>query len=101
MIIRKKDLEAKWYTFNKDVKLLIRPFKFSKFKLEDIENSLLEEFDYCVVDWKGIFEDDGKTPYKCNKEHKLELFDYYNPLRIFVALENRKARDELEKSLKN
>lgn len=86
MILKKKIAEGKWVKFEGKVEFLIRPFKFSKLNIElsDTIEILVEKFLYCVVDWKGIYEEDNKTVAKCTKDSKMFVFDYYSKEREFV-----------------
>lgn len=101
MKINKKIKESKWCKFEGKVEFQIRPFKFSKFKLDDVSAGLKEKFIYCLTDWKGLTEEDDKTLFKCTTENKELLYDYYDNVREFVFAEVQKQQDKLEKSIKN
>lgn len=103
MIIKKNNKEGKWCKFDKGVEFRLRLFKYSKLNLEIEETTegLIERFLYCVEDWKGIFEEDGKTPLKCNSENKINIFDYYRGVREFVFTEIIKMELGMGKAVKN
>lgn len=101
MKISKKIKEGKWYKFEGKVEFQIRPFKFSEFKLDDVAQGLKGKFMYCVEDWKGLTDDDEKTPLKCIDENKEFIYDYYDKVREFIFEQIQKQQDELEKSIKN
>lgn len=94
MIIRKKDIESKWYKYKEKVEFLIRPFKNSEINLDEGDYGK-QQFLYCLVDWKGITEEDKTTVFKCNKENKELFFDYYTEIVLFI----RDTLEELEKSI--
>lgn len=101
MKISKKIKDSVWCKYEGNVEFLIRPFKFSQFKLEDVSKGLHEKFMYCLVDWKGLTEEDGKTKLKCNQEHKELIYDYYDAVREFIFKQIQSMQEKLEKSLKN
>jgi len=103
MIINKSATEAKWFKFgktNSKVEFLIRPFRFSIMKLEDVSTGMMQQFTYCVVDWKGI-NDEKEKPLECNDENKEFLYDYYDDVRGFVFEKQEELKVVREKSLKN
>ena len=101
MIIKKKNMNGKWCKFEGKVEFLIKPFKFSKFKMEDVSKGLKEKFIYCIADWKGITEEDDKTEFKCTVANKEHIYDYYDKVREFVFKHIQGIQEDLEKSLKN
>lgn len=104
MIIKRKLLEGKWYEFEEGIEFLIRPFKFSEYRLknkDDVMKSLKAKFIFCLVDWKGINDEDDKTVFKCTNENKGLLFDHYNEVREFISEKIGKIEEDFNKSLKN
>lgn len=99
MIVRKKDIEAKWYKYEGKVEFLIRPFKNSEY---DVEKNLgKQQFMFCLVDWKGITEEDKKTIFKCNKENKELFFDYYVDIVLFLRDKLNEVEDKMSNAIKN
>lgn len=92
MKVNKKATQEKWFEMdsNKDVKFLIRPFPMFMRRYDNTSDNLSqykngkEKFMYCVVDWKGIIDEEDK-PLKCNKENKEYIFDFVAPLAIFIV----------------
>lgn len=100
MNISKKVVEPKWFDFDKEVKFKIQPFKFSEVNAPDIMKAMLERFKYCLLDWEGLFEEDGKTKLPVNDENKVFLYDYYSDIRNFVVANSNFEEEEPEKKLK-
>jgi len=103
MKINKKNVEAKWFKFgkgNSKVEFLIRPFKFSVMKLDNVAEGMMQQFNYCTTDWKGI-NDENDKPLECNDENKQYLYDYYTDVREFVFEKQEELRTKLNKSLGN
>ena len=98
MKISRKIDEPKWYKLNKNTEFQIRPFPFSSQTAIEIMAMMLEQFKYCVMDWKGVLDEDGKTKLAVNDENKTFLYDYYPDIRDFVI---SNARSVADKSLKN
>lgn len=82
MIIKNK--EPKWFELNKKTKFQIKPFPFSAMTSSDIMPLLLEQFQHCLVDWEGVYGDDGKTKLPVNKTNKRLIYDHYKEVREFV-----------------
>ena len=104
MIIKKKLKEGVWCKYKDKVEFQIRLFKFSKLKITAIDNiteGLAEKFCYCLVDWKGVFDEDNKTEFKCTPENKNYIYDYYEEVREFIFEKIKAQQDKLEKSIKN
>lgn len=101
MKINKKIAESKWCKFEGKVEFLIRPFKFSEFKLDDVSIGLRGQFVFCVVDWKGLTDEDGKTEFKCTTENKEFIYDYYENVRNFVFEQTKQQQEGLGKAVKN
>lgn len=103
MIIKKKLDEGVWCKYKGKIEFLIRVFKISEFDFEEKSSaaSLLNNYLYCLVDWKGLTDDDGKTKFECTKENKEYLYNYYTEIREFVFEEVKNQQDKLEKSIKN
>lgn len=103
MNIKKGLDKGVWCKYKEGIEFLIRVFKISEFDFEEKSSSktLMNNFMYCLADWKGITEEDGKTKFKCTKENKEYIYNYYIETREFVFGEIKKQQDELEKSIKN
>lgn len=106
MIIKKEIDGKQWCKFKGNVEFLIRPSKFSEldvvaFKEGNFNRVALGKFLYCIVDWKGLTEEDKKTKLECSKENKEMIYDYYNDVRLFILNSIKKVESDLDKSLKN
>lgn len=101
MKINRKLTIEKWEKFDGEVEFLIRRFPFSELSgIDKVGKLLSEQFCYCIVDWKGLVDEEDK-PLICNDENKLFLYDYYEDVRNFV-FEKVKLLDEKEvKETKN
>lgn len=101
MKISRKIKMEKWEKFNGKVEFLIRMFPFSELNgLEKIGKLLSEQFCYCIVDWKGLTDEDDK-PLICDDENKLFLYDYYEDVRNFVFEKIKLLNEKEVKNLKN
>lgn len=100
MKIIKKNTEAKWFKFEGKVEFLIKPFRFSIMKLDDVSQGMLQQFKYCIVEWKGLVGEDDK-PFKCDDENKEYIYDYYTDVREFVFEKQNELKDRIDKQLKN
>lgn len=101
MIIRKKDIESKWFKYKGGLEFQIRPFKSSEHVFGSNRDIVKLKFVYCLVDWKGLTDDDGKTPYKCTKENKEYLYDYYEEVSVFVIEKLVELQTNLDNAIKN
>lgn len=103
MIIKRKLDKGVWCKYKGKIELLIRIFKISELDFEEKSSAktLLSNYLYCLVDWKGLTDEDGKTEFKCTDENKEYLYNYYNEIREFVFEETKKQQDKLDKSIKN
>lgn len=103
MNINKKIAGNTWvkYDDNTDVEFLLRPVPYSYMKAdtETLPEVLAANFDYCVVDWKGL-DSDGEV-FECNAENKRYLFDYVTPIREFVMLKVSEINKSITEDLKN
>lgn len=84
MKIDKNIIEPKWYEFNKSVKFKIKPFPFSAQTNTTVLPLMEEQFMFCLVDWQGIHEKDGKTKLPVTDENKKFLYDYSAAIMNFV-----------------
>ena len=101
MIINKKAIEATWHDLNKEVKIKIQPFKSSQATTMNIGALLKEQYMYSLVDWDGIFDEDGTTKLPVNDENKEFLYDYYGDIRNFVLSNSYIDTDKKAKKAKN
>ena len=103
MKINTKSDKGIWFDYPEDeeVKFLIRPYPMSQLNLELSEvEAGLNELQYCLVDWKGMYDEEGK-PLECNKDNKTYIFDYYLKVRAFVKEKITELMFDIEKQLKN
>ena len=103
MIIKKKLDDGVWCKYKGKIEFLIRIFKISELDFEETSSgkTLLNNYMYCLVNWKGLTDEDGKTEFKCTDENKEYLYNYYNEIREFVFNEVKSQQEKLEKSIKN
>ena len=89
MIINKKLIKEKWYDLDKKVSFKIKPFPISHNILrsigkDDTIDIWWKMFDYSLIDWKGINDENDKLM-ECNDENKKFLFDYSQDVMMFVC----------------
>lgn len=103
MIIKKKLDEGVWCKYKGKIEFLIRLFKISELDFEEksTAKTIMNNYMYCLVDWKGFTDEDGKTEFKCTKENKEYVYNYYADVREFVFKEIKGQQDKLEASVKN
>lgn len=101
MNIKKKDTVGKWYKYDDTVSFLVRPYRTSEFDFEDTDHALKQQFMYCVADWKGITSEDNKTVFKCNKENKEYIHEYYIHIVAFINKTVNDIATRMHKSVKN
>lgn len=100
MKINKKAVKSNWFDFNEKVKFNLKPFPFSSVKLSDVDATLWAQFDFCVIDWKGLEDDEGKA-LKCDEENKRFIFDYVPELREFIFTSVRTYNEKINGEIKN
>lgn len=105
MKINRKNLEGKWVDWEHGVKLLLRPFPssegiFAPQNAKEIAEASWIRFDYCVLDWEGIEDEEGNT-LECNSENKRLIFDYVEDLLSFVIVKTRQIGNEMSDELGN
>lgn len=108
--INKKNVAARWFDLPEDpqVKLLIRPFALRNYNRVPIDTnkvsgeSLWEQFDWSLMDWKGMVGEDGKKE-KCNEKNKNFVFNYDTQIMNFVLEKANELKKDVvsEESSKN
>jgi len=98
MIIKK--IENKFYEYSKGVEFQIQPLRFSTVNLDAVTDSVKEQFEYCLMGWKGL-TDENDEEFKYNEENKTFLYDYYKDVREFVFKIVNEIQAELDGDLKN
>lgn len=105
MKITKKIVEPEWvdYPEQEGVKFKIRQFPitsvaFLSSEKQNMHDFAWERFNYIVVDWEGIVDDDDK-PLECNEENKRFIFDWYIEIMTWVSQYSTDASLELKKKL--
>lgn len=90
MKVNKKAAKQKWVELDtdKDTKFLIQPFPLSRGHYIPTDDSSIylhmkERFIYCIIDWKGIVDEEDK-PLKCNDENKDFIFEYVSQISSFI-----------------
>lgn len=104
MKINTNKVGSSWHTIVIDdceVSVLLRPQPYSMIKINtnDMDQVLLNQFLYCVVEWKGLVGSDD-LDLKCDDDNKTFIYDYVHPLRnqIIEKLNeiNKKVADEVK-----
>lgn len=96
----KLNVKERWVKLEDDVEVLLRPFPFSMFDITKVDAVLWQQFDYCVKDWKGVEDDDGKE-FKCNEANKKYVFDFVDDFRNPVVNEIVNLSNVVEERSKN
>ena len=89
---------------DQDVKIKLRrfPLSLSLFAPNDpdgIVKLAWQRFDYCIVEWQGFVDEEGKE-LECNTENKKTVFDFYEITMLWVASELRKLETPAKKKSK-
>jgi hypothetical protein len=90
MLVLKKVYEEKWIEHPEypTLRVKIRPFPMSALSLkpgEAASNMFQMEtiFKYCCIEWEGVLDEEEK-PIPCTDENKQKVFDYANPIALWV-----------------
>ena len=94
MKIKKSAVKTNWFKYNETVQFNLKPFPFSSVKVSDFDATLWEQFKFCVVDWKGLEDEDGKK-LKCDEENKQFIFDFVPELREHVFASVRTYNEKI------
>ena len=100
MIINKKDYNKKWHKFDEETSVLIRPFPFSEHKSTEVMEMAKNQFFFCLEDWKGLKDSDGKIM-KCTDDNKILVYDYVQELRDFIIQKSIGLAEEISEEVKN
>ena len=101
MRINKRVTDGKWCKFEEGTEFKIRPFRLSTLSnLDAGMDNLKLQFNYCLVDWKGV-ENESGGKLNCNDENKLWFFDFGDAVREFVFAEADKMKVTFDKEIKN
>lgn len=105
MKLNTKKVSTGWFEYeDADAKasFCIRPYAYSEAKLssDDLGEVLLQQFLYCLTDWKGLTDEDDND-FECNDENKLFIYDYVPKLRDFVLIKANELNAILNLELKN
>ena len=93
--------EAVWFPWEGNTEIEIRSFPYSQLLAgEGFVEGLWSQFNYCVMNWKGFVDEEGKE-YSCNEETKRYLFDYSKKLQGFVYVKAKELNDKVLSELKN
>ncbi len=104
-VIKKKSIVEQWVEWKGDVRLLLRPFAFSQgifvpTNAKEVAEAMWVQFNYCIMDWEGIEDEDGNT-LECNEENKKLLFDYVEDLLDFVFHKVKEVTSDVSDELGN
>lgn len=99
MKINKKKYTQKWVTDEEGSSFLIRPYAFSRFKKSvnlkrslvgdiDIDGAdLWDRFNYCLIDWKNVKDEEIGEDVDYSDEMKLWVFNYDDTTRNWLLNE--------------
>lgn len=99
MKINKDITGPKWYKFNDDIEFRIKAWPASQQTSMELLPAMLDRFKYCLLDWRGLGEDDEEFP--VTDENKQYLYDYYRPIKEFVIAKSNVDDDLCIDELKN
>lgn len=105
MIINKKLKDEQWYDYTEKASFLIRNFPISELALmkdSEVDNSmgvLVKTAEYCIMDWKGIEDEDG-VKFECNEENKNYLLNFYPEILTFVTESIEKTKKVKTRTVK-
>jgi len=99
MEINRDFLKEKWYKYDDEVQFKIGSFPFSNHKTPEVMDMVYEQFDHCLIDWKGITEKD--KVFKYTKINKKFLYDFYPEVREFILTHARSVTATLDDEIKN
>jgi hypothetical protein len=103
MKINVKAVDKKWFELEgTGASFLIRPFPLSLTKWDEnkVIELLYEQFDYCLMDWKGVTDEEDKE-LKCNPKNKKIVFDFSEKVREFVYSTSKALSEEIVEEVKN
>ncbi len=94
--------KGKWVKWEDGVEFLLRPFPISQIPkgLDDVEFGI-KMFKYCIVDCRGLIDEETGKPIRFNDKMKQYLFDYYPGMANFIAVTVSKIMVDDEKESKN
>lgn len=72
-----------------------------RFEVEDFDDDAFTKmlWDYCIVDWKDLEDDDG-NPIECTVDNKLKLIREHVGFQLFVSNCIEKVTEEIEDHLR-
>ncbi len=102
MKINTKLHKGSWFEWEDGVELKLRPFPISQMTPDLTEMELGQKmFLYCVVDWKGIIDEDTDKQVRVSDKMKAYLYDHFPALTNFVAITITAMMDKESKLVKN
>ena len=102
MRINSKIHQAKWFKLEEKSKIefLIKVCPFSTLKLGELADELKLQFMEDLVDWRGLVDENNK-PFKCTKENKELIYNFYGDIREFVFQKSKSLSNDIEEELDN
>ena len=97
--IRTEKTSKKWFDHPDGGSFQVRPFPNTMVFVDD-NISLWNQFDYCLVGWKGITDLEEKE-LSFDNDNKKELFDYNDELVAWLFEKIRFVGDRELKEIKN
>lgn len=89
--INTKLAEERWveYEKDKDIKVKVRLFPMSQSLFAPIDEEGMGKaawirFNYCLIDWKGLTDENDKE-FICNEKNKKYLFDHILELMMWIT----------------
>ena len=99
--LKMKADKEKWFDYDEDIAFLIRPFPLSERailpRINNIYELMYKEAEYCLVDWKGIIDDDDK-PVKCIDKNKAFLLNFCSDYVKFITDKSSELVESLSES---
>lgn len=98
--------KGNWVDWEEGASFQLRPYPITQIesiKDDDLKSQVeqtLKMFKYCIVDWKGLEDEEGeKIP--CNEKWKQYMFDHYADIRDFVLKSINNLMGLEDRELKN
>lgn len=94
--------KGEWVKDEDGSEFLFRPYPISHIPANVTQKELeLKMFKHCIVDWKGMVDEDTDEDIPCNDETKLYVFNYFQDVSEFMGkylVKKMKLEKEEEKN---
>jgi hypothetical protein len=93
--------EERWVTNpdDKEIRVKLRRFPVSQgmyipgVSSESMWSFAFKKFDYCILEWEGINNEEGNL-LECNSENKKLIYDYIEDLMMWISVEIKKLKED-------